>query len=183
MPRVAGIELGWGFPPIRLVKGAPAVNATASSPPDRDEAGGAGRRVLELRIHGVVNTPPEGTLGVRQVERVDGDEHTGFSRPLKESAPEPVVTEAYSWGSLTSASRSLNQDGTTVGVRKDLVRALWMLLPPFAFANVAFWTRQRTAGPGGAGQWGDRKDPRYAAIRDAAARDLTAPPGNGESRY
>jgi hypothetical protein len=86
--------------------------------------------VLELRIHGVVNTPPEGTLGVRQVERVDGDEHTGFSRPLKESAPEPVVTEAYSWGSLTSASRSLNQDGTTVGVRKDLVRALWMLLPP-----------------------------------------------------
>ena len=183
MPRVAGIELGWGFPPIRLVKGAPAVNATASSPPTVTRPVGLAGGVLELRIHGVVNTPPEGTLGVRQVERVDGDEHTGFSRPLKESAPEPVVTEAYSWGSLTSARRSLNQDGTTVGVRKDLVRALWMLLPPFAFANVAFWTRQRTAGPGGAGQWGDRKDPRYAAIRDAAARDLTAPPGNGESRY
>ena len=28
-----------------------------------------------------------------------------------------------------------------------------------------------------------QKDPRYAAIRDAAARNLTAPPGNGESRY
>ena len=148
MPRVAGIELGWGFPPIRLVKGAPAVNATASSPPTVTRPVGLAGGVLELRIHGVVNTPPEGTLGVRQVERVDGDEHTGFSRPLKESAPEPVVTEAYSWGSLTSASRSLNQDGTTVGVRKDLVRALWMLLP-FAFANVAFWTRHRTAGPAG----------------------------------
>jgi hypothetical protein len=155
MPRVAGIELGWGFPPIRLVKGAPAVSAAMSPPPDHEEAGGAGRRVLELRIHGVANTPPEGTLGVRQVERVDGDEHTGFYRPLKQSAPEPVVTEAYSWGSLTSASRSLNQDGTTVGVRKDLVRALWMLLLPFAFANVAFWTRLRTAGPGGAEHWGE----------------------------
>jgi hypothetical protein len=27
------------------------------------------------------------------------------------------------------------------------------------------------------------KDPRHAAIRDAAGRNLTAPPGNGESRY
>ena len=160
MPRVAGIGLGWGFPPIRLVKGAPAVNATASSPPTVTRPVGLAGGVLELRIHGVVNTPPEGTLGVRQVERVDGDEHTGFYRPLKESAPEPVVTEAYSWGSLTSASRSLNQDGTTVGVRRDLVRALWMLLLPFAFANVAFWTRLRTAGPGGAGQWGDRDERR-----------------------
>lgn len=156
MPRIAGIELGWGFPPIRLVKGPPAVSAPAGPPPGRDQAGVAGRRVLELRIHGVANTPPEGTLGVRQVRRMDGDQHTGFYRPVDERAPEPVVTEAYSWGSLTSASRSLNQDGTTVGVRKDLVRALWMLLLPFAFANVAFWTRLRTAGPGGAEQWGER---------------------------
>ena len=95
------------------------------------------------------------TLGVDKVRRVDGDEHTGFYRPLEQSAPEPVVTEAYSWGSLTSASRSLNQDGTAVGIRKDLQRALWMLLLPFAFANVSFWTRPRTAGPGGAGRWGE----------------------------
>ena len=33
-----------------------------------------------------------------------------------------------------------------------------MLLLPFAFANVAFWTRPRTAGPGGAGQWGKRDE-------------------------
>jgi hypothetical protein len=153
MPRVWGIELGWGLPPIRLVRGA-AAPTPASPPPGRGRADLAGRRVLELRIHGVANTPPEGTLGVKQVQRVDGDEHTGFYRPVEECAPAPVVTEAYSWGSLTSASRSLNQDGTTVGVRKDLQRALWMLLLPFAFANVAFWTRLRTAGPGGAEQWG-----------------------------
>jgi hypothetical protein len=125
--------------------------------------------VLELRIHGVANTPPEGTLGVRQVRRMDGDQHTGFYRPVDEHAPEPVVTEAYSWGSLTSASRSLNQDGTTVGVRKDLVRALWMLLLPFAFANVAFWTRLRTAGPGGAEQWGERGE-RPLDLGGSAAR-------------
>jgi hypothetical protein len=87
MPRVAGIELGWGFPPIRLVKGAPAVNATASSPPTVTRPVGLAGGVLELRIHGVVNTPPEGTLGVRQVERVDGDEHTGFYRPSRSPRP------------------------------------------------------------------------------------------------
>ena len=81
---------------------------------------------------------------------MDGDEHTGFYRPIEQYAPGPVVTEAYSWGSLTSASRSLNQDGTSVGVRKDLQRALWMLLLPFAFANVAFWTRPPYSGA----RWG-----------------------------
>ena len=86
---------------------------------------------------------------------MDGDQHTGFYRPVDERAPEPVVTEAYSWGSLTSASRSLNQDGTTVGVRKDLVRPV--------DAAAAVRVRQRrlldpppTAGPGGAEQWGER---------------------------
>jgi hypothetical protein len=154
MPRPWRIELGWGAPPIRLVRGA-ATDAPPEPPPRHDEAVPPARRVLELRIHGVANTPPEGTLGVDRVRRVDGDEHTGFYRPLEQGAPEPVLTEAYSWGSLTSASRSLNQDGTAVGVRKDLQRALWMLLLPFAFANVAFWTRLRTAGPGGAGRWGE----------------------------
>ena len=158
MLRVGRIQLGWGLPPIRLVKDPPAASAPGVPPPDGDEADEAGRRVLELRIHGVANTPPEGTLGVKQVRRVDGDEHTGFYRPIKQYAPRPVVTEAYSWGSLTSASRSLNQDGTSVGVRKDLQRALWMLLLPFAFANVAFWTRLRTAGPGGEEHWGEAEE-------------------------
>jgi hypothetical protein len=160
MPGPWRIELGWRIPPIRLVRGAPAAPRAAPDPsPGRGDVGTAGRRVLELRIHGVANTPPEGTLGVERVRRVDGDERTGFYRPVDEPAPEPVVTEAYSWGSLTSASRSLNQDGTTVGVRKDLQRALWMLLLPFTFANLAFWTRLRTAGPGGAGRWGEGEEP------------------------
>ena len=149
MPGPWRIELGWGIP-LRLVRGASAAPRAAADPsPGRGDVGTAGRRVLELRIHGVANTPPEGTLGVERVRRVDGDEWTGFYRSVDEPVPEPVVTEAYSWGSLTSASRSLNQDGTTVGVRKDLQRALWMLLLPFTFANLAFWTRLRTAGPGG----------------------------------
>ena len=151
-----GDRTGLGIPSDPSGEGPSRRERARGPTPGRDQAGVAGRRVLELRIHGVANTPPEGTLGVRQVRRMDGDQHTGFYRPVDERAPEPVVTEAYSWGSLTSASRSLNQDGTTVGVRKDLVRALWMLLLPFAFANVAFWTRLRTAGPGGAEQWGER---------------------------
>ena len=169
--------IGLGIASDPSGEGPSAASAPGGPPPDSDEADEAGRRVLELRIHGVANTPPEGTLGVKQVRRVDGDEHTGFYRPIKQYAPGPVVTEAYSWGSLTSASRSLNQDGTSVGVRKDLQRALWMLLLPFAFANVAFWTRLRTAGPGEEEHWGRGRGETAGPRRSGRVVPAVALPG------
>ena len=94
--------------------------------------------VLELRVHGVSNTPPETLLrepGLDDVQaddlvRVAGDESTGFyRRPVQ--ADGGYVTEAYSWGALTAGDRA----------RKDIERAAWALLLPFALANVAIWAR------------------------------------------
>lgn len=80
-------------------------------------------QVVELRIHGVGGTPPEDMLGVPVTTLVAGDESAGFFRPWKPDEGEPP-REAYSWGGLTSASA---------------LRALWVLLTPFALANLAGW--------------------------------------------
>lgn len=81
---------------------------------------------VELRVHGVGGATPEELLDVPLTERVAGDPAAGFFRPWRETPPGPhePVLEGYSWGGLTSASR---------------LRALWVLLAPFAFANLAGW--------------------------------------------
>ena len=92
--------------------------------------------VLEIRVHGVSNTPPQSVLlagSEDDVVRVAGDEVTGFYR-RRDADPDALVqTQAYSWGQLTAGVRA----------RKDIYRALWMLLLPFALVNVAFWSRSR----------------------------------------
>lgn len=100
-------------------------------------------RVLELRIHGVSNTPPADLLGIGprpgaasnpgdpQPELVAGDATTGFYRPSNGSGGEPLI-EAYSWGQLTSGVRR---------AAKDIQRALWTLMLPFALSNVALHAR------------------------------------------
>jgi hypothetical protein len=89
--------------------------------------------VLEIRIHGVSNTPPQFVLGrtdPADIDRVVGDESTAFYRA--KGAVDPLLdTQAYSWGQLTSGIRT----------KKDLSRGLWMLLLPFALVNVGFWAR------------------------------------------
>ena len=110
-------------------------------------------RVLELRVHGVSNTPPENVLGPSptvgalgavgreaQVQRVTGDAATGFYRWPGSGAE--VTSEAYSWGQLTSGQR-------VTGARavKDIQRALWTLLLPFAFANLALFARPSERSP------------------------------------
>ena len=100
-------------------------------------------RVLELRVHGVSNTPPAVVLGVATgpgnpppdhdscPRLVAGDTTTGFYRPSRTDPTEPVTVEAYSWGQLTSGVRAA----------KDIRRALWTLLLPFTLANVALYAR------------------------------------------
>lgn len=78
--------------------------------------------VVELRIHGVGGTPPEEILDVPVTCLVAGDESAGFFRPWGQD--DGPSREAYSWGGLTSAAR---------------LRALWVLLTPFALANLAGW--------------------------------------------
>ncbi|MBL7253514.1 hypothetical protein [Paractinoplanes lichenicola] len=94
------------------------------------------REVLEIRVHGVANTSPEAMLRERgsadpEVRLCAGDEQTGFYRRRGDRDDATVVTEAYSWGQLTSGSRA----------KKDVQRAGWALLLPFALVNVALWAR------------------------------------------
>ena len=101
--------------------------------------------VLELRVHGVSNTPPADLLGVpsgpgrpqpEQPDLVAGDTTTGFYRASGTGPSDPLVVEAYSWGQLTSGMR-------TAGLRatKDIQRALWTLVLPFSLVNVALHAR------------------------------------------
>ncbi|MEU5565796.1 hypothetical protein [Micromonospora musae] len=96
-------------------------------------------RVLELRVHGVSNTPPAQILGLRpdptggspQPHLVAGGAATGFYRAPGTGTDDPLVVEAYSWGQLTSGARTA----------RDVERALWTLLLPFTLANVALHAR------------------------------------------
>ena len=82
--------------------------------------------VTELLVHGVGGESAEDTLHEPHPMQVAGDATAGFYRG-------PDVDgrhrESYSWGGLTSGKAS---------------RALWLLLLPFALANLAGWMHWRT---------------------------------------
>lgn len=87
--------------------------------------------VTELRVHGVGGTPPEVILANPHLKRVSGDDLVGFYRPAEDKNTDPKHQEACSWGKITAASAS---------------QALWLLLMPFALANLAGWTHPPVAG-------------------------------------
>lgn len=113
--------------------------ATGSVEPDDAALQTPSPVALELRVHGVHNTPPASMLGIQKgdVAQVAGDNLTGFYRSrsgeLPYRVPKPgLAVEAYSWGALTSGAR---------GLFGWVQRALWLLLLPFALANMAYWAR------------------------------------------
>ncbi|MGC4803630.1 hypothetical protein [Micromonospora sp. DT233] len=111
-------------------------------------------RVLELRVHGVSNTPPAQVLGLTPAPGEDsprpwlvaGDEVTGFYRSTAVRPDDSVVVEAYSWGQLTSGARTA----------RDVERALWTLLLPFTLANVALHARPGIPADPDQERWGSR---------------------------
>lgn len=120
-------------------------------------------RLLELRVHGVSNTPPADLLGLPpepgrdqppQPRLVAGDRTTGFYRApggpaVAGTAEAPVVIEeAYSWGQLTSGRRGAGARAT-----KDLQRALWTVLLPFSLGNVALHARPEIPADPAAETW------------------------------
>ncbi|AEG44272.1 hypothetical protein [Isoptericola variabilis] len=112
--------------------------------------------ILELRVHGVSNTPPEGMLDLDpdEVERADGDGLGSFWAPTAEAEargraaapgtlrhiPPGVRREAYSWGAMARIGGV--PGGRVLGaVARVAVRAAWALLTPLGLANVAYWAR------------------------------------------
>jgi hypothetical protein len=95
-------------------------------------------QLLELRIHGVSNTPPAEMLGVEpgEVTKVTGD---GLGSFWTTTTPETdgVRTEAYSWGSMA-------RNGATpiLLIGQLVVHIGWLLLLPFGLCNVAYWMRR-----------------------------------------
>ncbi len=113
---------------------------------------------LEVRVHGVRGTRPWESLGVPEgvqrpckppppgVGKDTVDNKTGFYCPSTAqqgvseigTAADPNLdgsrklhVEAYFWGRLTSGAWGF----------ESLLRSLWLLLAPFAFVNVAMWSR------------------------------------------
>ncbi|MEV4571223.1 hypothetical protein AB0K12_46380 [Nonomuraea sp. NPDC049419] len=99
--------------------------STGHDEPARRVAAGLGRRpdglsgVVEIRLHGVGGTSPQSLLDDLAPMQVSGDRIAGFYRTADR---EGRHVEAYSWGGLTSGSAW---------------RVLWLLLLPFAMANMA----------------------------------------------
>ena len=88
--------------------------------------------IKELRVHGVSGTPPREMLHTDPVVRADskGPARIYQERPSHSHlhpSGRPYQTEAFHWGSLTTG---------------HWLTSLWILLAPFAFANVAGWMSQ-----------------------------------------
>jgi hypothetical protein len=113
------------------------------------------KAVLELRVHGVHGTSPADMLGVStdEVVQVAGDGLTGIYRAKPgitlpgRTIPDHLAVEAYSWGALTSGVK---------GVFGWVKRALWLLLLPFAMANLAYWARLGLGEDTRTARWGAR---------------------------
>jgi hypothetical protein len=91
------------------------------------------RGVTEIRVHGVGGTPPESLLEQTGVSQITGDDTAGLYRGAVGVAGRTV--EAYSWGGLTTRSRS---------------RAFWILLLPFSMINISGWMVEPPRRDGGA---------------------------------
>src|SRR5688572_21181504 len=108
-------------------------------------------RVLELRIHGIANSPPADMLCATQeeVERKDGDEQGSFWQikqrfprtPHTSGAGVETVAEAYSWG---NQARSGGSALALVG--RAFVHVGWLFVLPFGLCNLAYWARRDIKG-------------------------------------
>jgi hypothetical protein len=121
------------------------------------EAEDAAPHVLELRVHGVNNTPPNDMLEVlpEDAEKVRGDSLGSFwtltPAAVKHAQEVPdtaydhlragVRREAYSWGPMARKSPSV-PGLAAKGAVTAVSRAGWMLLLPLGLANVAYWSRR-----------------------------------------
>ena len=121
--------------------------------------------ILELRIHGVRNTPPWNVLGVAEADviKVAGDDLGSFWIPKKPATsdgmqPQPgsevppnVHREAYSWGAMARHAPVPGAD--LLGKAAAVIRSMgWLMMLPFALCNAAYWMRPLARKPGSSDQ-------------------------------
>lgn len=97
-------------------------------------------KILELRIHGIRNTPPHDLLQCQadDIVRVQGDDLGGFYK-RKTATSGPTYIEAYSWGKLARTAPFATVFGKAGAIASNLA---WFLLLPFGLANAAYWARR-----------------------------------------
>lgn len=149
---------------------------------------GTAADILEIRVHGVSNTPPHRMLGLEadEVVRAAGDDGGSFWVPeptvLAELRASPDVAqddfrlpppgvrrEAYSWGALARLS-TVPFLSSASGLLSGLVRAFWVLIIPFGLVNAAYWARRLDAGPPSPTDDGPQGPPRDRSLSGALVR-------------
>ncbi|WP_348789454.1 hypothetical protein [Leifsonia sp. NPDC080035] len=103
--------------------------------------------VLELRIHGINNTPAAEMLGVPpgQARLDEGDDVGGFYVPTVDpvdpddpaAPPSRIRREGYRWGGLARFG-----GGAKGVIALFFVQLAWLLILPFGLCNTAYWTRR-----------------------------------------
>jgi hypothetical protein len=134
--------------------------------------------VLELRIHGVNNTPPWNVLELPEaaIVQYEGDSLGNFWHPVPAAqtslppsdpglVPSGVQREAYSWGGM--ARNSIGGSSRIGKIISGAARLGWTLLLPFSLLNMAYWSR-RLAQPDGSHHKGWHNAGGAAVIRLAA---------------
>lgn len=139
--------------------------------------------ILELRIHGVLNTPPSVMLhcapdAVKPVE-INGiaqcDSLAGFyERSPRNGGDRRIAVEAYSWGNLDQTTVN---SGFLGKLGRAVVNVGWLLLVPFGLINAAYWSRPVRHRRGAAGG-----EPVDVAGEDGQDGQLRAGPGAGSVR-
>ena len=120
-------------------------------------------RVLELRIHGIANSPPADMLCAKteEVEKKDGDDQGSFWRIKPKPSTKRsdrsgrVETEAYSWGNQARSGAS-----AIALIGRAVVHVGWLFVLPFGLCNLAYWARRDIKGTD--------EDPKWWAGGDGA---------------
>ncbi|WP_400999333.1 hypothetical protein [Agromyces sp. GXQ0307] len=102
--------------------------------------------ILEIRIHGVQNTPPAEMLETApdKIEKVFGDDLGSFWRKRGERPERGIRSiEAFSWG-----AQARTGGGALAAIGRAFVHVGWFLLLPYALANLGYWTRRIDPQPG-----------------------------------
>ncbi|GAB3162032.1 hypothetical protein GCM10027059_13740 [Myceligenerans halotolerans] len=141
--------------------------ARREEPANRHVPVAPGQDILELRIHGMANTPPHHILDLPadEVVQTDGDGLGSFWVPTPEAdardrEPAPgdmrdrtvpagdpheirndVRREAYSWGAMSRLAR-LPFGGVLGVVGTVATRVMWVAIVPFGLANAGYWARR-----------------------------------------